>query len=58
MINEPITSIADIKARAAEAFADDQPMCACPYPVGSEARSVWMAAYAALSNQAWGRVAA
>lgn len=57
MINEPITSIADIKARAAEAFADDQPLCACPYPAGSEAAAEWEAAYTALSNQAWGRVA-
>lgn len=57
-MNEPFASIADIKARAAKAFADDQPMCTCPYPAGSEARTVWLSEYAALSNQAWGRVAA
>lgn len=55
---EQITPIADIKARAAEAFADDLPMCACPYPAGSEAAELWRSEYAALSNQAWGRVAA
>ena len=45
--------IADIKARAAEAFADDQPVCACPYPAESEAADIWRSAYVALSNQMW-----
>ncbi|MDB5733258.1 MAG: hypothetical protein JWQ03_3153 [Variovorax sp.] len=50
---EQIIPIADIKARAAEAFADDQPICTCPYPFGSEARAIWLSEYAALSNQSW-----
>ena len=55
---EQIIPIADIKARAAEAFADDLPMCACPYPADSEAAELWRSEYATLSNQAWGRAAA
>ena len=55
---EQIIPIADIKARAAEAFASDFPMSACPYPAGSEARTVWLSEYAALSNSVRGRVAA
>jgi hypothetical protein len=50
---EQIIPIADIKTRAAEAFADDQPMCACPYPADSEAAAIWRLEYAALSNQSW-----
>jgi hypothetical protein len=50
---EQVILIADIKARAAEAFADDQPMYACPYPSESEAAAIWRHEYVALSNQAW-----
>lgn len=57
-MNEPFASIADIKSRVAKAFADDQPAHACPYPMGSEARTVWLSEYAALSNSVRGRVAA
>ncbi|SMP71786.1 hypothetical protein [Noviherbaspirillum suwonense] len=57
-MTEPFASIADIKARVAQAFAEDQAICACPYPAESEAAALWRAEYVALSNQAWGRVAA
>jgi hypothetical protein len=50
---EQIIPIADIKAHAAAAFADDQPLCACPYPAESEAAAIWRAEYAAPSNQMW-----
>lgn len=50
---EQIIPIADIKARAAEAFADDLPLAACPYPAESEAAVIWRAEYVALSNQSW-----
>jgi hypothetical protein len=50
---EQIIPIADIKDRAAQAFADDLSVSACPYPVGSEARAIWLQEYAALSNQSW-----
>ena len=50
---EQIIPIAVIEARAAEAFADDLSVSACPYPVGSEARDIWMRKYVALSNQSW-----
>jgi hypothetical protein len=55
---EQIIPIADIKARAAEAVADDLPPSVCPYPVGSEARDIWMCEYATHSNQSWLQVAA
>ena len=55
---EQIIPIADIKARAAEAFADDLPPSVCPYPAGSEARDIWMREYATRSNQSLLQVAA
>jgi hypothetical protein len=55
---EQIIPIADIKARAAEAFANDLPPSVCPYPAGSDARDIWMHEYATRSNQSWVQVAA
>lgn len=55
---DQIKLIESIEENAREAFANDLPASSCKYLPGTEDYKTWMAAYVALSNQAWGRVAA